>query len=258
MVVALATPAGRQVVFQRDGIAHGRHRRLDRRFGEHRAAEIGVQHRAGEVEQRPQLRARLRFQPGERPHRQLFGGRGRRRAGPHGPARLIQHVADGVGDGLAAEPIEQHCRNGGVQDAADGRQIAQSRRSRPFHRRLERRARRCRLVRHGSQSRPAQKGSSRLLDDMANAAWHGSMRFGPWDGASAGIAPTMREGAGGCLDPGHRLNERAQQEFASSMRSCAKRPAIAAAGSPGVAGARAKKMMTIITPTSEAGRTRAS
>ena len=75
--------------------------------------------------------------------------------------------------------------------------------------------------------------------------------------ASAGIAPTMREGPGGCLDPGHRLNERAQQEFASSMRSCAKRPAIAAAGSPGVAGARAM-MMTIITPTSEAGRTRAS
>jgi hypothetical protein len=41
------------------------------------------------------------------------------------------------------------------------------------------------------------------------------------------------------------------------MRSCAKRFAIAAAGSPGVAGARAM-MTSIITPTSEAGRTRAS
>ena len=43
------------------------------------------------------------------------------------------------------------------------------------------------------------------------------------------------------------------------MRNSAKRSAIAAAGSSGVAGVRAMMMtMTIITPTSEAGRTRAS
>jgi hypothetical protein len=42
------------------------------------------------------------------------------------------------------------------------------------------------------------------------------------------------------------------------MRNCAKRFAIAAAGSPAVAGARAMTMAMIMTPTSEAGRTRAS
>jgi hypothetical protein len=42
------------------------------------------------------------------------------------------------------------------------------------------------------------------------------------------------------------------------MRSCAKRFAIAAAGSSAVAGACATMMTKIIIPTSEAGRTRAS
>jgi len=42
------------------------------------------------------------------------------------------------------------------------------------------------------------------------------------------------------------------------MRNCAKRLAIAAAGSPAVAGACAAMMAIIITSTSEAGRTRAS
>jgi hypothetical protein len=42
------------------------------------------------------------------------------------------------------------------------------------------------------------------------------------------------------------------------MRSRAKRFDIAAAGSLGVAGARATMMAMTITPTSEAGRTRAS
>ena len=63
MIVALAAPAGRKVEFQRHRIAHRRQRRLDRRLGQQRAAEIGVQHRAGEVEQGPEIRDVLRLEP---------------------------------------------------------------------------------------------------------------------------------------------------------------------------------------------------
>ena len=51
VVVALAAPAAvAEVVFQRGRRAHGLDRRLDRLLGQQRAAEIGVQDRAGEVE----------------------------------------------------------------------------------------------------------------------------------------------------------------------------------------------------------------
>ena len=56
MIVALAAPAAREIELERDGAAHGRDRGLDRRLGEQRAAEIGVQHGAGQVEDRAQAR----------------------------------------------------------------------------------------------------------------------------------------------------------------------------------------------------------
>ncbi len=56
MIVALAAPAAVEVEFERHGAAHRRDRRLDRCLGEQRAAEIGVQHGAGQIEDRPQAR----------------------------------------------------------------------------------------------------------------------------------------------------------------------------------------------------------
>ncbi len=56
MIVALAALAAAEIEFERDRVAHRRDRGLDRRLGEQRAAEIGVQHGAGEIEDRPQAR----------------------------------------------------------------------------------------------------------------------------------------------------------------------------------------------------------
>ena len=53
VIVALAAAAAREIVFQRGRRAHGRDRGLDRLLGQERAAEIGVQHGAGEIEDPP-------------------------------------------------------------------------------------------------------------------------------------------------------------------------------------------------------------
>ena len=73
MVVAFAALAGRQVELERDRIPHSRDGRLDRRLGERRSAEIGVQHRAGQVEQRPQRRTIVPLEVGERLSRNVLG-----------------------------------------------------------------------------------------------------------------------------------------------------------------------------------------
>ena len=66
MIVPLAPPAGRQIELQSRRVAHDRYRRIDRRLREHRAAQIGVQHRAGQVEERAQAGAIFLFQSGTR------------------------------------------------------------------------------------------------------------------------------------------------------------------------------------------------
>ena len=66
MIVALAALARRQVELQRAGLTHGRDGRLDCGLSEHGAAEVGVQHCAGQVEQRSQTTAVLDLKPGER------------------------------------------------------------------------------------------------------------------------------------------------------------------------------------------------
>ncbi len=75
MIVAFAALAGRQVEFQRDRIAHRRDGGFDRGFGEQRAAEIGVQHGAGEIEERAQTGAILVRETRQRQGRHLFDRR---------------------------------------------------------------------------------------------------------------------------------------------------------------------------------------
>ena len=92
MIVALAALAGREVEFQGDGRAHGGDGGFDRRFGEERAAEIGVQHRAGEIEDGTQVRPRLRRQRGERRARDRVRPARLRFAGAQGVARRIERL----------------------------------------------------------------------------------------------------------------------------------------------------------------------
>ena len=63
--VALAALAAVEVELERERVAHRRHRGLDGLLGEQRAAEVGVEHGAGEVEDRPDLRARGRVEAGD-------------------------------------------------------------------------------------------------------------------------------------------------------------------------------------------------
>ena len=56
VVVALAAAAAVEVEFERDRVAHRGDRGFDRRLRQKRATEIGVQHRAGEVEDRLEAR----------------------------------------------------------------------------------------------------------------------------------------------------------------------------------------------------------
>ena len=80
-IVAVAAAAGFEVVLEGAGRARRAGNGLDDRFGQHGAAEVGVQHRAGEVEHRLQARSHVR---GDAPlnSRKEFG---RRRQGR--PAR---------------------------------------------------------------------------------------------------------------------------------------------------------------------------
>ena len=99
MIVALAAPAAAEIEFERHRVAHGRDRGFDRLLGEQRAAEIGVQHRAGEVEHRPQARrARpLRAAPARprwrRPPKGPCVGAGLSRSSAHGVDRRAATVA---------------------------------------------------------------------------------------------------------------------------------------------------------------------
>jgi hypothetical protein len=52
-IVAIAAMAGAEIEFERDRVAHRHLRRLDGGFGPQCAAEIGMQHGAGEIEHRP-------------------------------------------------------------------------------------------------------------------------------------------------------------------------------------------------------------
>ena len=96
MIVPFAALARLKIELQRDRILHGSDGGFDRRLGEHRAAEICVQDRAGQVEQRAQARAVLTLETGA-----TFNGEalsGRNGAGPllERGARELNRGADRV------------------------------------------------------------------------------------------------------------------------------------------------------------------
>ena len=101
VVVTLAATATREIVFQRGRRAHGRNRGLDRLLGQKRAAEIGVQHGAGEIED-PPLR-----------------GLDQARQPPFAPARagsLVGHLLSAaLGLGPGAQGLD-HQRPSGARD----------------------------------------------------------------------------------------------------------------------------------------------
>ncbi len=105
MIVALAALAGVEVEFQRNGRAHGRDRRLDRRLGEQRAAEIGVQHRAGEIEHRTQARARVQLSAVASAALAIASRLAARFAGAQGGARRVEHLAHRRDHGGPAEAV---------------------------------------------------------------------------------------------------------------------------------------------------------
>ena len=126
VIVALAAPAGREVELERQGAAHGLDRGLDRRFGEQRPAEIGVQHGAGEVEHRAGRGSGGGRQRRRRSNRQP--GRVRRRGTlAHFLACPVQRLADG-GAGLGVAELRQRpLGDARAQDLIDRRQLAQAR-----------------------------------------------------------------------------------------------------------------------------------
>ncbi len=74
MVVALAAPAGGEIEFERDGFAHGGDGGVDGGLGEDGAAEVGVQHGAGEVENGAQRGFLQGLKPRLRLLREIRGG----------------------------------------------------------------------------------------------------------------------------------------------------------------------------------------
>ena len=127
VIVALAALAAAEIELERDGVAHGGDRGLDRRLGEQRAAEIGVQHRAGEIEHGTQARLAPRL----RACAQRAAGDDRRlaRSSRAACARQRSARANSVDDGGAAEALDCRARRACrmPQHLVDRRQPAQRR-----------------------------------------------------------------------------------------------------------------------------------
>ena len=126
VIVALAALAGVNVEFEGDGRPHGGNRGFDRRLGDQRAAEIGVQHRPGEIEDGTQVRSRIRRELGERRARDGFRLARLRFAGAQGSARRVERLTHRHDRGGPPEPVDGKRRRIGLEDIVDRRQCAQS------------------------------------------------------------------------------------------------------------------------------------
>ena len=113
--VALAALAAVEVELEGERVAHRGHRGLDRLLGEEGAAEVGVQHGAGEVEDRPHLRAR-----GGVEARDDVGGDGVERRGARAAVAEI-----GAGGGKARARRRDHARPAVARDRRGDRAGAQ-------------------------------------------------------------------------------------------------------------------------------------
>ena len=120
-IVAVAAMAGAEIEFERNRVAHRHLRRLDRGFRPQRAAEIGVQHGAGEVEHRSQVRLLRDFEPRQRRRRDMVRAARRGAIG----ARRGQRLAHRGDDRGAAEPGRGVRRHGRAQHLVDRGQLAQ-------------------------------------------------------------------------------------------------------------------------------------
>ena len=120
-VVAVAASAALQVVFQRAGVARGGDQRRDRFIRQGRAAQVGMQHGAGEVVDRAQTWAGLLGQPRVQLGDQgRFGqGRGVACAGADGLTPLGEQIADGGGGRLSSVLGEHGCDRRMAQQTFD-------------------------------------------------------------------------------------------------------------------------------------------
>ena len=116
--VALAALAAVEVELERERVAHRGHRGLDRLLGEEGAAEVGVEHGAGEVEDRAHLRARGRVEA-----RDDVGGDGFERRGA--PAAVAEI---GAGGGKARARRGDHARPAVARDRRGDRAACAGRR----------------------------------------------------------------------------------------------------------------------------------
>ncbi len=126
MVVTLAAFARFQVELERDRIPHSRYGRFDRRLGERCSPEIGVQHRAAQIEQRPQCRAIFLLKAGERLSGDFLSSRNEALSDLQGRAGIVQRGADGVRGGGATELLGEGRGGRRVQDRVNRGQIAQT------------------------------------------------------------------------------------------------------------------------------------
>ena len=125
MAVAVATVARIEIEFKIAGLRHDRLHRRHRLRRQQRAAEVGMQHRAGEIEHAPQRRAEGRDQAfSERlgQCRLLHGFGGQRDAAALGGAQLGQQRANGLNEGGVPVLHMQWHDRGQVQHAIDSRE----------------------------------------------------------------------------------------------------------------------------------------
>jgi hypothetical protein len=115
VLVALAAAAVFEVVFQVHGLARGVLHGADRLLRKERAAEVGMQHRAGEIEDTLQRRTPLALQNARCALQNIVEGRD-----IAGGASVVQRVADGPLDRIPAVGLDQV--DGMLQDTVHGRQ----------------------------------------------------------------------------------------------------------------------------------------
>ncbi|MNN12429.1 hypothetical protein D3C81_1254210 [compost metagenome] len=122
-VVAIAALAAAQVELKVERITRGHLHRLDRLFGQQRPPEVGVQHRAGEVEHPPHMAAMLDRQSLADPACQHLGADFFRfeQTLPCPFAQLIQQQPQGTQQGVASMALGQRPARRVTQQTVDGR-----------------------------------------------------------------------------------------------------------------------------------------